>query len=85
MTDFIVNNYIIIIVIAAFLIFALIGYAVDSTKNKKDKESDLLTKPNDEVDVNMIVEDPSFPEDVVASPASEDNSNEDVINMNTDN
>lgn len=44
MTDFIVNNYILIISIAAFLIFALIGFAVDSSKNRKNKEDEILTE-----------------------------------------
>lgn len=45
MVDFIVNNYILIIIIAAFLIFALIGYAVDVSKNgKKQKEEDEVFK-----------------------------------------
>lgn len=44
MTDFIVNNYILIISITAFLIFALIGFAVDSSKNRKNKEDEILTE-----------------------------------------
>lgn len=86
MIDFIVKNYVLIIVIAAFLIFALIGYAVDSTKNKKNKESDLLTKPNDdsEVDVNMIKEEPSYTEDVTSAPVMEEQPNNST-NMNMGN
>lgn len=86
--DFIVNNYVIILIIAAFLIFALIGYAVDSTKNKKNKEEGLLTKPNDEVDINMIreepVNEPSFTEDVTSAPIANDEA-ENQVNMNMDN
>ena len=82
--DFIVNNYLVIIIIAAFLIFALIGYAVDSTKNKKNKEEGLLTKPNDEVDVNMIMQEPSdFTEEVTSAPF-EDYSEQNQININMD-
>lgn len=58
MTNFIVNNYLIIIIIGAFLIFALIGYAVDTTKNKKNKESELLTEPNDDANLDKIKEEP---------------------------
>lgn len=58
MTNFIVNNYFIIIIIGAFLIFALIGYAVDTTKNRKNKESELLTEPNDDDNLNKIKEEP---------------------------
>lgn len=36
--EFITNNYLIIIIIAAFLMFALIGFIVDTEKNKKRKE-----------------------------------------------
>ena len=84
--DFIVNHYTIILVIAAFLIFALIGFAVDSTKNKKKKEEDLLTKPNDEVDVNLIKEEPieQYTEDIIETPITE-NMPDDQININTDN
>lgn len=49
MTDFIVNNYVLIIAIAAFLIFALIGFAIDTTKNKKNKEDEILTEHEDVV------------------------------------
>ncbi len=84
--DFIVKNYVIIVIIAAFLIFALIGYVVDSAKNKKNKEADLLTQPNDEVDINMIKEEQtpeqSFTENVTSAPITED---ENQINMNMGN
>ena len=52
--DFIVKHYILIIVIAGFLIMALIGYYIDSVKNKKSDEEELLTKPNDKIDINEI-------------------------------
>ncbi len=55
MKDFIVNNYVIIIIIASFLVFALIGFAVDTAKNKNSKkEEELLNKPNDDVDTSVI-------------------------------
>ncbi|MDD4187233.1 MAG: hypothetical protein PHX04_00435 [Bacilli bacterium] len=38
MLDFIVDHYLIIMVVAAFFIFALIGYIVDNLKNKKREE-----------------------------------------------
>ena len=84
--DFIVKNYVIIIIVAAFLIFALIGYAVDSMKNRKNKEdAELLTRPNDDVDINLIrqdniVEEPkeeSFTEEVTEAPIMEDTINND--------
>ena len=54
MLDFVVNNYIIILVVGVFLIFALIGFAVDTTKNRKNKESELLNQPNDDVNINNL-------------------------------
>lgn len=83
--DFIVKNYVIIIIIVAFIIFALIGYVVDSMKNKDNKEKELLTRPNDDVDVNLIKEDTteennSVSEDVTSVPFVNENNNE-----NTDN
>ncbi len=84
MTEFITKNYTLIVIVAAFLIFALIGYAVDSTKNKKNKESDLLTKPNDEVDVNMIKTEPNITEDVTSAPVM-DEAPSDGTNMNMGN
>lgn len=85
--DFIVKNYILIIIIAAFLIFALIGYLVDSAKNKGKKEEGLLTKPNDEIDVNLIRED-GLTEDVTSAPVEvtpvEEAPNDDLANINKD-
>ena len=48
MKDFIVNNYTIIIIIAAFLLFALIGFLVDQSKNSKSKEAKILTETEEE-------------------------------------
>ena len=47
MKDFIVNNYTIIIIVAAFLLFALIGFLVDQSKNSKSKEAKILTETED--------------------------------------
>ena len=48
MKDFIVNNYTIIIIVAAFLLFALIGFLVDQSKNLKSKEAKILTETEKE-------------------------------------
>lgn len=40
MKEFMSDNYIIIIIVAGFLIFALIGFIVDTTKNKKLKKEE---------------------------------------------
>lgn len=47
MVDFIVKNYLIIVIAGAFLIFALIGFAVDTAKNKSKKEAEILNQPNE--------------------------------------
>ena len=80
MVEFIGKHYWVIIAVAAFLIFALIGYAVDSTRNKKNKESDLLNKPNDDVDVNQISE-TNVTEDVTSAPVMEETQSDDSMNM----
>jgi len=90
MVDFIVNNYLIIMIIAAFLIFALIGFAIDTTKNKKNKESEILTEVNEESADGIIQE--SVNEDVI-TPNQETTANmadngipeADSVNMNMDN
>ena len=51
MKDFITNNYLIVIAVAIFLIFALIGYIVDSSRNKK-LNKDALNSP--EPDTNEV-------------------------------
>lgn len=38
--EFIAKNYFLIIIIAAFLLFALIGYMVDTDKKRKKGEND---------------------------------------------
>lgn len=39
MKEYIVENYLLIMIISAFLIFALIGYIVDTMKNKNAKNT----------------------------------------------
>ena len=39
MKEFIGDHYLFIMIIAAFLVFALIGYIIDSTRNKKKAEA----------------------------------------------
>jgi hypothetical protein len=83
MVDFIKQNYIIILAIAVFLIFALIGFVVDSSKNKKIKESEEnsdeevsnIVPANEEVPVIENNEEVQTPEQNVqeAKPKIEDN------------
>lgn len=55
MMEFITDNYIIIIIVAGFLIFALIGFIVDTTKNKKLKETVIEeTKQNEREDIAIV-------------------------------
>lgn len=42
--EFIAKNYFLIIIIAAFLLFALIGYLVDTDKKRKKGDNDKSTK-----------------------------------------
>lgn len=51
--EFIKDNILLIVTIGAFIVFAIIGFIVDSTKNgkKSQKEKEILTeeiKPEDE-------------------------------------
>ena len=90
MVDFIVNNYLIIVIVGAFLIFALIGFAVDTTKNKSKKESEILNQPNDNVDTTIIEESITEESPVeVTETANSEGSIEipeaESVNMNTDN
>jgi amino acid permease len=90
MLDFIVNNYVIIMIIGAFLIFALIGFAVDSTKNKKNKGDELLTKPNDDANLEMLqesVNEEIKPDEVKSEVNTGENNipEADSINLNMDN
>lgn len=57
--DFLVNNYLWFLVISLILVFALIGYLVD-TNEKKDKEFVLKNK-EDDVDI-PIEKEPSLTE-----------------------
>ncbi len=96
MLDFIVNNYLIIVIVATFLIFALIGFAIDSTKNRKAREAELLNTPNDDGNIAKLQQ------NIEMAQAIEDNnlqtkSNENIstlkeedsaiesLNLNTDN
>ena len=86
MKDFIVNNYLLIVIIGAFLIFALIGFAVDTTKNRKNKESEILTEPNEDVNIeiaNDLVEEKTeeVKEEAVESAIPE----AEEVNLNMDN
>lgn len=56
--EFIKDNIFLVVTILAFVIFAIIGYVVDSTKNRKNskKEKEVLTeefKPNEELDIDL--------------------------------
>ena len=97
MVDFIVNNYVIIMIVSVFLVFALIGYAVDTTKNKSKKEKEILTEAND-VDASVLNEQimelekenrneqvSVNNEEELESPINNDIPEADAINLNTDN
>ena len=81
MVDFIANNYLIILLITVFLIFALIGYLIDSSKNKKNKEEGILTEKDDitieeiiSTNENIVNNDTSLEkEDEISIPEIDDN------------
>ena len=94
MLDFVVKNYLIIVIVGAFLIFALIGFAVDSVKNKNNKESELLTESNEDADttvleesVNQVSNEEQTDVASLDSPNVADNGipEADTVNMNTGN
>lgn len=90
MLDFILKNYVIVVIVGAFLIFALIGFAVDTAKNKSKKEAEILNQPNEnageEVAVEQVAEEPKA-EEKKEEPANEtvEIPEAESVNMNTDN
>lgn len=42
--EFIQNNMLLIITISLFIMFAILGYIVDKSKNKNNKEKEILTE-----------------------------------------
>lgn len=56
MMNFITNNYLLIIIIASFLIFALIGYIVDTEKTKKLKAEHTEEIVNEAPDTVQTIE-----------------------------
>lgn len=77
MVDFVVDNYLLIIIITVFLIFALIGYIIDSSKNKKNKEEGILTEKEDVV-IEEIEKNPIFNENINEVNELAENEQEDV-------
>lgn len=90
MIDFIVDNYYLIIIIAAFLIFALIGFIVDTIKNKNREEtiqnddtstsSDIIN--NQEQPINIPVEEPQTNKTAPTEKSVNEPSIENVENPN---
>ena len=56
--EFIAKNYFLIIIIAAFLLFALIGYMVDTDKKRKKSESNESSDRQENVKEEMNQESP---------------------------
>lgn len=57
MKEFIVDHYLFIMIVAAFLIFALIGYIIDSTKNNKKDENKKISEEE-----NILLSENTIPE-----------------------
>lgn len=52
--EFIKDNLLLVLTVAAFIVFAIIGFVVDNTKNKDNKEKDLLKEqPENEIKPNV--------------------------------
>lgn len=46
MKNFIINNYIIVIIVLAFFLFALIGYLIDLSRKQKLVKEDVIEEDN---------------------------------------
>lgn len=57
--DFLVNNYLWFLIITLILIFALIGYLVDTNEKKKDGISEVKSDLEENVNMNMEMENSS--------------------------
>lgn len=65
MIDYMIEYYFVIMVVAGFIIFALIGYIVDSVKNKKQIQAN-------NIDDNADIKEPvSIPTEVEAKAVEE--------------
>ncbi len=75
MLEFITDNYFIIMIVSLFLIFALIGYIIDSSINKKkgDEPDEIIEVTTDipetapAIEVNIVSE-----EEVEEAPSAQD-------------
>ena len=78
--EFIKNHILLIATILAFIIFAIIGYVVDKTKNQIKKEKEIL---NEEVQGDFVqnIEIPTK-KTSVESNIKKENSEEKNINLN---
>ena len=56
--EFIAKNYFLIIIIAAFLLFALIGYMVDTEKKRKKSENNESSSRQEDVKEEIVQESP---------------------------
>lgn len=66
--EFIKENLLLVVTLGSFVVFAIIGFIVDNTKNKDNKEKDILKdepeskiKPN--IDVPKNTKDPTNKKD----------------------
>lgn len=56
--EFIAKNYFLTIIIAAFLLFALIGYMVDAEKKRKKGENNESSSRQEDVKEKIVQESP---------------------------
>jgi len=72
--NFILENYLIIILVGFFFVFALIGYLIDMLKNNKEKEKE-------EIPINIKpveLKDLKKEENIIGTPKEIDDTNENV-------
>ena len=62
---FIQNNMLLVITIALFIMFAILGYIVDKSKNKSNKEKEILTEVDNSNNNFAPTQDKANLEDVI--------------------
>lgn len=87
MLDFIIENYYVILIICILLIFGVIGYIVDTLKNKKLEDNNVETYiPQEEVFIQNIEnqEEEKFEESVQSTENLLEVYNNEKLNENSD-
>lgn len=79
---FLINNFIIIIFVGVFIIFALIGYLIESSKNyTKTKDKLIESELNEDILNNILLEKDSTDEQKKDIEEKNDEIDEDILNV----